>query len=128
MESSKYSRDGVKTFLTCLPERTLNAGIDVETTLTVYDTAYPCTPRDHRHALASRMRGRHGARQDRIGGYKSNPTDEGPPIMAGYAVGEHAPHIRSGFDDLVGHACRFAVNETPVENEPKRRSNDNGER
>lgn len=128
MEPSKYFRDRVKTFLTYLPERTLNAGIDVVTTLIVYDMAYPCTPQDHQHALASWLRGRHEVWQDRIDEYKSNPTNEGLAIIAKYAINEHTPHTQSDFDDLVEYMYRFAMDETLIENELKRRSNDNGER
>ena len=53
MEHSEYFRDRVKTFLTYLPERTLNAGVDAVSTIIVYDMAYPCTPQDYQHALAS---------------------------------------------------------------------------
>lgn len=128
MEHPEYFRDKVKTFLTCLPERTLNTGIDVVITLIVYDTAYPCTPQGSQHALASWPLGRHGTWQCRISGCKSNPTGENLAIIAKCAINEHAPHTQSGFDDLVEYACRSAIDETLIENELKRRSNDNGER
>lgn len=67
-------------------------------------------------------------RQDRIDEYKSNPTDENLAKIARYAVSEHTPHAQSDFDDLVEYPYRFAVNETLIENELKRRSNDNDER
>lgn len=128
MEPSKYFRDRVKTFLTYLPERTLNAGIDVVTTLIVYDMAYPYTPQDYQHALASWLQGRHETWKGRIDEYKSNPTNENLAIIAGYAIREHTPHTQSDFDDLVEYMYRLAINKTLIENELKRRSNDNDER
>lgn len=128
MEPSKYFRDRVKTFLTYLPKRTLNAGIDVVTTIIVYDMAYPCTPQDYQYALASWMQGRHETWKDRIDEYKSNPTDENLAIIAKYAIREHTPHTQSDFDDLVEYMYRLAINKTLIENELKRRSNDNDER
>lgn len=128
MEPSKYFRDRVETFLTYLPERTLNAGIDTVTTLIVYDMAYPCTPQDCQHALASWLQGRYEIWQDRINEYKSNPTDENLATIAGYAIREHTPHTQNDFDDLVACMYRSAINETLIENELKRRSNDNDKR
>lgn len=104
MEHSKYFRDRVKTFLTYLPERTLDAGIDVVTAIIVYDMASPCTPQDYQHALASWMQGRHDMWQDLIDEYKSNPTDENLAIIAKHAINEHTPHTQSDFDYLVGYA------------------------
>lgn len=111
MEHSEYFRDRVKTFPTCLPERTLNVGIDAVTTIIVYDTAYPCTPQDYRHALAPWMQGRHDAWQDRIDEYKSNPAAENLAVIGEHAIREHIPHTQSDF-----------------ENELERRRNDNDER
>lgn len=128
MEHLKYFRDRVKTFLTYLPKRTLNAGIDVVTILIVYDVAYPYTPQDYQHALALWLQGRHDVWQDRIDEYKSNPTDENLAIIAEHAINEHTPHTQSDFDDLVEYMYWFAVNKTLIENELKRRSNDNDER
>lgn len=128
MEHSEYFRDRVKTFLTYLPERTLNAGVDAVTTIIVYDMAYPCTPQDYQHALASWMQGRHDVWQDRIDKYKSNPTNEGLAVIAELAIREHIPHTQSDFDDLVECMYRFAINKTLIENELERRRNDNDER
>lgn len=125
MEHSEYFRDRAKTFLTYPPERTLNAGVDVVTTIIVYDMAYPCTPQDYRHALAPWMQGRHDVWQDRIDEYKSNPTNEGLAVIAELAIREHTPHTQS---DLVEHMYRFAMTKTLIENEPERRRNDNDER
>ena len=128
METSEYFRDRVETFLTYLPERTLNAGIDVVTDIIVYDMAAPYTAKDYQHALAAWLQGRHKVWLDRIDEYKSNPTDENLAAIAGYAIREHTPHTQSDFDDLVEYSYRFAINETLIENELERRSNDNAER
>lgn len=128
MEHSEYFRDRVKTFLTYLPERTLNAGVDVVTTLIVYDMAYPYSPQDSQHALASWMQGRHEVWQDRIDEYKANPTNEGLAAIAELAIREHTPHTQSDFEDLVETMYRFAVNKTLIENELEKRRNDNDER
>lgn len=128
MEHSEYFRDRAKTFLTYLPERTLNAGIDVVTTMIVYDMAYPYTPQDSQHALASWLQGRHEVWQDRIDEYKANPTNESLAAIAELAIREHTPHTQSDFDDLVEGMYRFAVNKTLIENELERRRNNNDER
>jgi hypothetical protein len=128
MEHSEYFRDRVKAFLSYMPERTLNAGIDVAATIIVYAMAYPCTPQDYQHALASWMQERHDAWQDRINEYKSNPTAENLDIIAEHAINEHTPHTQSDFDDLVETMYRSAINETLIENELERRRNDNDER
>ena len=128
METWEYFHNRVETFLTYLPDRTLNAGIDVVTDIIVYDMAAPYTARDYQNALASWLQGRHDVWQDRIDEYKSNPTDENLANIARHAINEHTPHTQSDFDDLVEYSYRFAINETLIENELKRRSNDNGER
>lgn len=128
MEHSEYFRNRVRKFLTCLPERTLNAGIDVVATIIVYDTAAPYTPQDYHHALASWMQGRHEVWQDRIDEYKANPTRESLEAIAELAIRERTPHTQSDFDDLVECMYRFSINKTLIENELKRRSDDNGER
>lgn len=125
MEPLEYFRDRVKTFLTRLPEQTLDAGIDEVTTMIVHDMAYPRTPRDYQYALASWMRGRYELWKDRIDEYKSNPTDENLAIIAEYAISERTPHTQSDFDDLVEYMYRFAIDETLIEDELKRRSDDN---
>ena len=127
METWEYFRDRVNTLLTYLPDRTLNAGIDVVTTIIVYDMAAPYTDKDYRHALTSWLQGRHDTWKDRIDEYKSNPTDKNLANIARHAINEHTPHTQSDFDDLVEYSYRFAINETLIENELKRRSNNNGE-
>lgn len=128
METSEYFHNRVETLLTYLPDRTLNAGIDAVTTIIVYDMAAPYVARDYQNALAAWLQGRHDVWQDRIDEYKSNPTDENLADIARHAINEHMPHTQSDFDDLVEYSYRFAINETLIENELKRRSNDNGER
>lgn len=93
----------------------------------VYDTAAPYTAKDYQYALTSWPQGRHDTRQNRIDEYKSNPTDENLADIARHAINEHTPHTQSDFDYLVEYSYRFAINETLIENELKRRSNDNGE-
>lgn len=127
METWEYFRDRVKTLLTYLPDRTLNAGIDVVTTIIVYDMAAPYTDKDYRHALTSWLQGRHDTWKDRVDEYKSNPTDKNLANIARHAINEHTPHTQSDFDDLVEYSYRFAINETLIKNELKRRSNNNGE-
>ena len=127
METSEYFLNRVKTFLTYLPDRTLNAGIDAVTTIIVYDMAAPYAARDYQNALAAWLQGRHDVWQDRIDEYKSNPTDENLADIARHAINEHMPHTQSDFDYLVEYSYRFAINETLIENELKRRSNDNEE-
>lgn len=128
MEHSEYFRDKVKTFLTYLPERTLNAGIDTVTTIIVYAMAYPCTPADYQHALASWMQRRHEVFQDRIDEYKANPTAENLAVIAELAIREHTPHTQNDFDDLVECMYSSAINKTLIENELERRRSDNAER
>ena len=128
METSKYFHNRVEKFLTYLPDRTLNAGIDAVTTIIVYDMAAPYSAKDYQNALAAWLQGRHDVWQDRIDEYKSNPTDENLADIVRHAINERTPHTQSDFDYLVEYSYRFAVNETLIENELKRRSNDNGER
>lgn len=53
MKTWEYFHNRVETFLTYLPDRTLNAGINVVTDIIVYDMAAPYTDRDYRNALTS---------------------------------------------------------------------------
>lgn len=128
METSEYFHNRVETLLTYLPDRTLNAGIDAVTTIIVYDMAAPYVARDHQNALAAWLQGRHDVWQDRIDEYKANPTDENLADIARHAINAHMPHTQRDFDDLMEYSHRFDINETLIENELKRRSNDNGER
>lgn len=128
METSEYFHNRVETLLTYLPDRTLNAGVDAVATMIASDMAAPYTARDYQCALAAWLQGRHDVWQDRIDEYKSNPTDKNLANIARHAINEHTPHTQSDFDDLVEYSYRFAINKTLIENELKRRSNDNGER
>lgn len=121
MNTSEYFHNRVERLLTCLSETALNAGIDAVTTIIVYDTAAPYTAKDYQYALAAWLQGRHDMWQDRIDEYKSNPTDENLADIARHAINEHTPHTQSDFDDLVEYWYRFAINETLIENELKRR-------
>lgn len=128
METWEYFHNRVETFLTYLPDRTLNAGVDAVAAIIVYDMASPYTARDYQNAITAWLQGRHDVWQDRIDEYKSNPTDKNLANIARHALNEHTPYTQSDFDDLVEYSYRFAINETLIENELKRRSNDNGER
>ena len=74
------------------------------------------------------MRGRHEAWQDHIDEHKPNPTNESLEATAEPAIRKHTTHAQNDLDDLMEHTYRFAMNKTLTEDEPKRRSNDNGER
>lgn len=118
----------VETSLTYLPDRTLNAGIDAVTTIIVYDMAAPYAARDcqkRTRRTAARTPRRVAGPHRRV---QVEPDRQNLAIIAKYAINEHTPHTQSDFDDLVEYPYRFAINETLIENELKRRSNDNGER
>lgn len=127
MEHSEYFLERVQTFLNYLPERTLDAGADVVTTIIVYDMAYPYSPQDSQHALASWLQGRYETWKDRIDEYKANPTSESLAVIAGLAIREHTPHTQSDFDDLVETMYRLTINKTLIEAELEKRRNNNDE-
>lgn len=127
MKTGEYFRNRVETFLTHLSDRALNAGIDAVTTIIVYDMASPYSASDYQNALAAWMQGRHNTWQDLIDEYESNPTDENLVKIARQAIIERTPHTQSDFDDLVEYSYRLVIDETLIENELERRSNDNGE-
>lgn len=126
MKPSEYFPDRVKTYLTCLSDRALNAGIDVVSDIIVFDTAAPYTAKDYQCALEAWLQGRHNVWQSRIGEYKANPTAENLAIIAELAIYEPTPHTRSDYDDIVERAYRLAIDETLIENELEKRRN-NGE-
>lgn len=126
MEPLEYFHDRVEFFLHCLPDRALNAGIDVVSDVIVFDTAAPYTAKDYQNALEAWLQGRHDVWQGRIEEYKSNPTGNALATIAGYAINEHTPHTQQDFDDIVEHAYRLAINETLIENELEKRRNNNG--
>lgn len=126
MEPLEYFRDRVEFFLNCLPDRALNAGIDVVSDVIVFDTAAPYTAKDYQNALEAWLQGRHDVWQDRIEEYKSNPTGNALATIARYAINEHTPHTQQDFDDIVERAYRLAINETLIKNELEKRRNNNG--
>lgn len=125
MEPSEYFRDRVKTFLTCLPDRALEAGVDVVSTIIVYDTAAPYTAKDYQRALTAWLQGRHDIWQDRIDAYKANPDGRSLATIARYAINEHTPHTPQDFDDIVERAYRLAIDETLIEHELEKRRKNN---
>ena len=127
MNPSAYFQDRVKTFLGYLPDRALNSGIDVVTTIIVYHMAIPYSAKDYQNALEAWLQGRHDVWQSRIDAYKSNPTNENLTVIAECAIYEHTPHTQCDYDDIVERAYRLAIDETLIENELEKRRN-NGER
>lgn len=128
MEPSEYFRDRVETLLTVLPDKALEAGIDVVTTVIVYDIAVPYAAKDYRQALEGWLQGRHDVWQDRIDAYKANPDGKALATIARYAINEHTPHTQRDFDDIVERAYRLAINEALIENEIEKRRNNNASR
>ena len=125
MEPLEYFHDRVECSLHCLPDRALNAGIDVVSNIIVFDTAAPYTAKDYQNALEAWLKGRHAVWQGRIDAYKSNPTGNALATIARYAINEHTPHTQQDFDDIVERAYRLAINETLIENELEKRRNNN---
>ena len=128
MKPLEYFRDRVETFLTCLPDRALEAGVDVVTTVIVYDMAVPYAAKDYKLALEAWLQGRHDVWQDRIDAYKANPDGKSLATIARYAINEHTPHTQCDFDDIVERAYRLAIDETLIENELEKRRKNNAER
>lgn len=126
MKPSAYFHDRVKMFLGYLPNKALNAGIDVVSIIIVYDMAMPYVADDYANALSAWLQGRHDIWQRRIDKYKANPTNENLAVIAELAICEHTPHTQSDYDDIVEHAYRLAIDETLIENEIEKRRN-NGE-
>ena len=128
MKQLEYFHDRVETFLSMLPDKALEAGIDVITAIIVYDIAIPYAAKDYQNALEAWLQGRHDVWQSRIDAYKSNPDGKSLATIARYAINEHTPHIQCDFDDIVERAYRLAIDETLIENELEKRRNNNGER
>lgn len=128
MNHSEYFHDRVETFLRMMPDKALNAGIDVVTCVVVYDMAIPYAAEDYQHALEAWLRGRLDVWQSRIDEYKANPDGKNLATIARYAINEHTPHTQCDFDDIVERAYRLAIDETLIENELEKRRNNNGER
>ena len=127
MKPSEYFHNRIKALLGYLPDKALNAGIDVVSTIIVYHMAIPYSAKDYQNALEAWLQGRHDVWQSRIDAYKSNPTNENLTIIAECAIYEHTPHTQCDYDDIVEHAYRLAIDETLIENELEKRRN-NGER
>lgn len=128
MKPSEYFQDRVKTFLSHLPNKALNAGIDVVSIIIVYHMAMPYTAKDYQNALEAWLQGRHNIWQSRIAKYKANPTNENLAVIAECAINEHTPHTQQDFDDIVECAYQLAIeDETLIKNELEKRRN-NGER
>ncbi len=121
MKPSEYFPDRVETYLTCLSDRALNAGIDVVSDIIALDTAAPYTPEDYQYALEAWLQGRHDVWQSRIDAYKTNLA-----VIAELAIHEHTPHTQCDYDDIVERAYRLAIDETAIENESERRRNNGG--
>lgn len=128
MKPSEYFSARIETFLSMLPDRTLEAGIDVITAIIVYDLAIPYTAKDYQNALELWLQGRHGVWQSRIDAYKANPDGKNLAAIARYAINEPTPHTQRDFDNIVECAYRVAIDETLIENELEKRRNNNGER
>lgn len=126
MKPSAYFHDRVKMFLGYLPDKALNAGIDVVSIIIVYEMAMPYVADDYANALEAWLQGRYDIWRNRIDAYKANPTNENLAVIAELTIREHTPHTRSDYDDIVECAYRLAINETLIENELEKRRN-NGE-
>ena len=126
MNQSEYFRNKAATYLSCLSNNALNAGVDVAGTIVAFEIATPYTLQDYQNALTAWLQGRHHAWQSRIDAYETNPTDENLATIAGLALSEHPPHTQQDFDDIVATAYSLAVDETLIENEIEKRKN-NGE-
>nr|DAI66600.1 MAG TPA: hypothetical protein [Caudoviricetes sp.] len=128
MNPSEYFPARVETFLSMLPDRALETGVDVVTSIIVYDLAIPFAAKDYQCALEAWLQGRHKVWQSRIDAYKANPDGKNLATIARYAINEHTPHTQQDFDDIVERAYRLAIDETLIEHELEKRRNNNGER
>lgn len=126
MKPLAYFHDRVKIFLGYLPDKALNAGINVVSTIIVYYMAMPYTAKDYQCALEAWLQGRHDVWQSHIDAYKANPTSENLAIIAKLAIHEHTPHTQQDYDDIVECAYRLAIDETLIENELEKRRNNGG--
>lgn len=116
MNQAEYFRDKAETYLACVSNAALNAGVDAVGTIVALDVALPYTPRDYMNALTAWL-------QSRIDDYEADQTDEKYATIAGLALSEHTPHTQQDFDDIVEMAYRLAVDETLIENELEKRKN-----
>lgn len=123
MNQSEYFRNKAVTYLACVSNAALNAGVDAVSTIVALDVALPYTPRDYMNALTAWLQGRYNVWKNRIDDYEADPTDEKYATIAGLALSEHTPHTQQDFDDIVEMAYRLAVDETLIENELEKRRN-----
>nr|DAO76709.1 MAG TPA: hypothetical protein [Caudoviricetes sp.] len=123
MSQSEYFRNKAVTYLACVSDVALNAGVDAVGVIVALDVALPYTPRDYMNALTAWLQGRYDVWQSRIDDYEADPTDEKYATIAGLALSEHTPHTQQDFDDIVEMAYRLAVDETLIENELEKRRN-----
>lgn len=126
MNPSEYFHDKVEKCLTMLPDKALNAGMDVVVCVIIYDIAVPYSAKDYQLALEAWLQGRHDVWQNRIDAYKAG--GETLATIAGYATNEYTPHTQRDFDDIVERAYRLAIDETMIENELEKRRNNNARR
>lgn len=127
MKPLEYFHNKAVTYLACVSDVALNAGVDTVGTIVALDTALPYTPRDYQNALAAWLQGRYNVWQGIIDDYETDPTGEKYATIAGLALAEHIPHTQQDFDELVGMAYQLAIDETLIENELEKRRNNNGE-
>lgn len=125
MKPSEYFRDRVEALLGMMPDKALEAGVDVVTCVIVYDMAIPYAAKDYKLALEAWLQGRHDIWQERIDAYKANPDGKALATIARYAINEHTPHTQRDFEDIVERAYRLAIDETLIENELEKRRNNN---
>lgn len=125
MKPSEYFRDRVEAFLGMMPDKALEAGVDVVTCVIVYDMAIPYAAKDYKLALEAWLQGRQDVWQSRIDAYKANPDGKALATIARYAINEHTPHTQCDFDDIVERAYRLAIDETLIEKELEKRRNNN---
>ena len=123
MNQSEYFRNKAVTYLACVSNAALNAGVDAVSTIVALDVALPYTPRDYMNALTAWLQGRYNVWKNRIDDYEADSTDEKYATIAGLALSEHTPHTQQDFDDIVEMAYRLAVDETLIENELEKRRN-----
>lgn len=123
MNQSEYFRNKAVTYLACVSDVALNAGVDAVGVIVALDVALPYTPRDYMNALTAWLQGRYNVWQSYIEDYEANPTDEKLKDIARLALGEHTPHTQQDYDDIVESAYRLSVDETLIENELEKRRN-----
>lgn len=94
MKPSEYFSDKAHMYVRSLSSKALNAGIDVVSTIIVYDMAMPYVADDYANALSAWLQGRYDVWRSRIDAYKANPTNENLAVVAELAIHEHTPTLR----------------------------------